>query len=154
LSNPRSKLYETSASEISARPPRPRVPNADCRRVSSGCLGGPTLRVIADLAHVPTSEALRPRASAPKRASDARDLPLWQRKQRLRKLVLIDFQAKLFRRQVRGRPITVKTVRNLIDWHFRALYRDARDIDHLVEGDPFARIPWPRVPRKKNQIPS
>lgn len=62
---------------------------------------------------------------------------------------LIDFQAELFRRQVRGRPITVKTARNLIDWHFRSLYRDARDIDHLVEGDPFARVPWPRVPRKK-----
>jgi integrase len=74
-----------------------------------------------------------------------RDVPLVQ----ITTVGLIDFQTELFRRQVRGRPITVKTVRNLIDWHFRALYRDARDIDHLVEGDPFARVPWPRMPRKK-----
>jgi Phage integrase, N-terminal SAM-like domain len=41
--------------------------------------------------------------------------------------VLKDFQAKLFQRTIRGRPIRVKTVRNIIDGHLRALYRDARE---------------------------
>jgi len=62
---------------------------------------------------------------------------------------LLDFRARLFERQVRGRPVAVKTVRNIMDWHFRSLYRDARDIDHLVDGDPFSRLPWPRLARKK-----
>ena len=62
---------------------------------------------------------------------------------------LLDFRARLFERRVHDRPITIKTVRNILDWHFRALFRDARDIDHLVTGDPFAEVPWPRAVQKK-----
>jgi integrase len=38
----------------------------------------------------------------------------------------------------------MKTARDIIDGTFRALYRDARDTDELVAGDPFAKLDWPR----------
>lgn len=59
--------------------------------------------------------------------------------------VLLDFRAVLFQRQFQGRTIKVKTVRNILDGNLRALYRDARDIDGLVEGNPFAALKWPRT---------
>jgi len=62
---------------------------------------------------------------------------------------LLEFRTELFKRTVRGQPISVKTVRNIVDWHFRAMFRDARDIDRLVTGDPFAELRWPKVPLKK-----
>ena len=39
--------------------------------------------------------------------------------------------------------LKMKTARDLIDGSFRALYRDAREIDGLVAGDPFAALRWP-----------
>ena len=41
----------------------------------------------------------------------------------------------------RGSPS--KTVRNIIDGSFRAMVRDARDIDGLITSDPFAAVQWP-----------
>jgi integrase len=44
----------------------------------------------------------------------------------------------------------VKTVRNIIDSSFRALYRDARaGIEELKGRDPFIDIQWPRSQREK-----
>ncbi len=42
-----------------------------------------------------------------------------------------------------GRGLKMKTARDIIDGSFRALYRDAREIDGLVTGDPFAALRWP-----------
>ena len=60
---------------------------------------------------------------------------------------LKSFQGSLFQRTVRGRPVKVKTVRNIVDGYLRALYRDAREEledKGLVLRDPFARLRWPR----------
>jgi integrase len=58
---------------------------------------------------------------------------------------LIDFRVELLKR---GR--SVKTVRNIIDSSFRALYRDARaEIEDLKGRDPFIDIQWPRSQREK-----
>jgi integrase len=43
---------------------------------------------------------------------------------------------------------SLKTVRNIIDWHLRALWNDAL-ADELVDHDPFTNIKWPRVQSKK-----
>jgi len=59
--------------------------------------------------------------------------------------VLLDFRAELFRRQFQGRTISVKTVRNILNGHLRAFWRDVRDVDGLIEGNPFAALKWPRT---------
>jgi integrase len=74
-----------------------------------------------------------------------RDVPLNQ----VTTPVLLDFRSQLLKRTVKGRTIKLKTVRNIIDFHFRSLYRDAREIDRLVLEDPFAAIPWPRSIKPK-----
>src|SRR5438093_8986400 len=57
---------------------------------------------------------------------------------------LEDFRAYLTRPEREGgRGLKMKTARDLIDGSFRALYRDARGIDGLVAGDPFAALRWP-----------
>jgi hypothetical protein len=49
-----------------------------------------------------------------------------------------------FRISLLKRGLAVKTVRNIIDASFRALYRDARiDIEVLQGKDPFIDIHWP-----------
>ncbi len=45
--------------------------------------------------------------------------------------------------------LSVKTVRNIIDGSFRAMVRDARDIDGLIAGDPFAALKWPEKETQK-----
>ena len=65
---------------------------------------------------------------------------------------LREFRRQLSERTVRDRPISMKTVRNVIDWHFRALYRDAREEleeQGIVLGDPFTRLRWQKVIREK-----
>ncbi len=58
---------------------------------------------------------------------------------------LNDFRVALLKR-----GLAVKTARNIIDAHFRALYRDSRiEIEVLQGKDPFIDIHWPRLPRKK-----
>lgn len=42
------------------------------------------------------------------------------------------------------RGLSLKTCRNIIDSSFRALVRDARQIDNLVDRDPFESVTWPR----------
>ena len=43
----------------------------------------------------------------------------------------------------------MKSARTIIDASFRACYRDARKIDHLIDTDPFAVLDWPRLPSPK-----
>lgn len=65
---------------------------------------------------------------------------------------LREFRRWLCERTVHGRPISIKTVRNVIDWHFRALYRDAREEleeQGIVLGDPFTRLRWQKTIREK-----
>jgi hypothetical protein len=74
-------------------------------------------------------------------------LPFWRHVPlvEVRGARLKEFQASLFERRVCGRPIKVKTARNIIDGHFRALLRDAREeLDHLPLGDPFRSLRWPK----------
>lgn len=44
------------------------------------------------------------------------------------------------------RELSLKTVRNVIDATFRALWRDARKVDYLVDRDPFQALQCPRIP--------
>ena len=43
------------------------------------------------------------------------------------------------------RELSLKTVRNVVDAHFRAMIRDARMVDGLIEKGPFAALQWPRM---------
>src|SRR2546427_9215616 len=57
---------------------------------------------------------------------------------------LLDFRGLLTRPEREGgRGLKMKTARDLIDGSFRALYRDAREVDGPVAGDPFAVLRWP-----------
>jgi len=59
---------------------------------------------------------------------------------------LEDFRSLLTRPEADGgKGLKVKTARCIIDGTFRALYRDARETDHLVGNDPFAALRWPRL---------
>jgi integrase len=49
-------------------------------------------------------------------------------------------------RTPRGTTRTVKAVRNIIDWHFRSLWRDAESEGY---AGPFPSLDWPRVQRLK-----
>jgi integrase len=51
------------------------------------------------------------------------------------------------RRALRERGLAVKTIRNIVDGTFRALYRDARH-EGLATGDPFVALDWPRLERR------
>jgi integrase len=58
---------------------------------------------------------------------------------------LVEFRVALLRKK-----LSVKTVRNVIDGSFRAMYRDARAEYKDLQGyDPFAHVQWPRVQRDK-----
>jgi integrase len=96
--------------------------------------------------------AVRPSAAKRHRWTfESTILPVWRHVplSQITLAALVDFRARLFERKVRDRPISLKTVRNISDWHFRALSREARDIDHLVTANPFAELRWPKPPRKK-----
>ncbi len=55
-----------------------------------------------------------------------------------------------FRMQLLRQGLSVKTVRNVIDGSFRALYRDARaELEELMGRDPFIDIRWPSNQRAK-----
>ena len=41
--------------------------------------------------------------------------------------------------------LSLKTTRNVIDATFRAMVRDARTEDDLIDTDPFAALKWPRA---------
>jgi len=58
---------------------------------------------------------------------------------------LVDFRTHL--QEVRG--LSLKSCRTIIDASFRAMMRDARKIDHLIETDPFAALDWPRPTLQK-----
>jgi hypothetical protein len=63
----------------------------------------------------------------------------------LKTAMLRSWQAELLK------TLKVKSVRNIIDSSFRALYRDARaEIDELEGKDPFLDVRWPKV---KHQAP-
>jgi hypothetical protein len=40
--------------------------------------------------------------------------------------------------------LSLKSVKNIIDASFRAMIRDARTVDYLIEKDPFEALVWPR----------
>lgn len=62
--------------------------------------------------------------------------------------VLLDLQTYLLhdipRRKKGAKGLAVKTVRNIIDGSYRAMIRDAREIDKMTIDDPFEAIPWPK----------
>jgi hypothetical protein len=61
------------------------------------------------------------------------------------------FRAMLLRDETkRGTTPTLKAVRNIIDWHLRALWRDA---EREGVAGPFPRLDWPRVYRAKPDPP-
>jgi integrase len=45
--------------------------------------------------------------------------------------------------------LSLKRVKNIIDGSFRAMTRDARTVDYLIEKDPFEVLAWPRKPLSK-----
>ena len=58
--------------------------------------------------------------------------------------VLVDLRQRLL-----NSGLNPKTVRNIIDSSFRAMVRDARTIDYLIESDPFAALLWDRTKKPK-----
>jgi len=40
--------------------------------------------------------------------------------------------------------LSLKSVKNIMDGSFRAMIRDARTVDYLIEKDPFGALVWPR----------
>src|SRR5262249_33703979 len=57
-----------------------------------------------------------------------------------------------FRTGLLKKGLTLKTARNVIDGTLRALLRDARTVDKLIQHDVFADLPpkwWPRRPKLK-----
>jgi integrase len=55
-----------------------------------------------------------------------------------------------FRLALLKRGLSLKTIRNILDASFRALYRDARaEIDALKGKDPFIELQWPRLPKQR-----
>ena len=57
---------------------------------------------------------------------------------------LVDFKTTLTAAEPKGKGLKMKTARDVIDGTFRAIYRDARTVDHFVMDDPFAGVTWPR----------
>ncbi len=55
--------------------------------------------------------------------------------------ILEEFRAYL----LNERGLSIKSCRNVIDASFRAMMRDARKVDYLIERDPFEALTWPRV---------
>jgi len=47
-----------------------------------------------------------------------------------------------------ARGLALKTVRNIMDASFRAMVRDARTVDQLIDRDPFTGVIWPRLPKR------
>ena len=58
---------------------------------------------------------------------------------------LLDFRTYL----TDERGLKMKSARTIIDASFRAMMRDARKIDNLIDTDPFAALDWPRLPSPK-----
>ena len=58
---------------------------------------------------------------------------------------LLDFRTYL----TDERGLKMKSARTIIDATFRAMMRDARKIDHLIDTDPFEALDWPRLPVQK-----
>lgn len=49
------------------------------------------------------------------------------------------------RSELRQRDLALKFVKNILAGSFKAMLRDARNIDGLMPQDPFAGVTWPRV---------
>jgi integrase len=58
---------------------------------------------------------------------------------------LIEFRAYL----LNERGLSLKSCRNVIDGSFRACIRDARQVDYLLDRDPFEALLWPRRQKPK-----
>ena len=57
---------------------------------------------------------------------------------------LLDFRAHLLEKGLK-----IKSCRIILDASFRAMMRDARRVDHLIETDPFEALDWPRLPASR-----
>lgn len=50
------------------------------------------------------------------------------------------------RAQLLQRGLSLKYVKNILGGSFKAMIRDAREIDRVITGDPFVGVRWGRVP--------
>jgi Arm DNA-binding domain len=57
----------------------------------------------------------------------------------LRSYLLQEYEAR-----TPTKRLSLKSVKNIIDGSFRAMIRDARTVDYLIEKDPFEALVWPR----------
>ena len=53
-----------------------------------------------------------------------------------------------FRAELLAKALKLKSVRNIIDAHFRAFWRDYMNATE-TDRNPFARLQWPRIQREK-----
>ena len=77
-----------------------------------------------------------------------RDVPL----QEITVGALREFRAPLAQRTIPDRPISQKTICNIIDGHLRPLYRDVREEleeQGILLGAPFSRLRWQKTIRAK-----
>lgn len=59
---------------------------------------------------------------------------------------ILGLRSSLLQRGLRDKPLTLKTAKNILVGSFRAMLRDARVVDHLLDRDPFDGVRWPRLP--------
>ncbi len=66
-------------------------------------------------------------------------------------LLVTDVTAKILQQlqeKLVGRGLSIKTVRNIMDSSFRAMMREVRTIDFLIDRDPFTALTWPRLAKR------
>lgn len=59
---------------------------------------------------------------------------------------ILGLRSSLMERGLRGKPLKLKSVKNILVGSLRAMLRDARVVDHLLDRDPFDGVRWPRLP--------
>jgi integrase len=59
---------------------------------------------------------------------------------------ILGLRSSLMERGLRGKPLKLKSVKNILVGSLRAMLRDARVVDHLLDHDPFDGVRWPRLP--------
>ena len=152
--------------------PKNRAKLAARARVISDEIRAGTFDYLRWFPHGNIADRTRPRAPSPLTIGEyaeqvwlprnqpplVREWCAWDYKKHLRKHILPAFQdvpfsevtpaaLEVFRRNLLTKNLALKTVRNIIDATFRALYRDART-DGFTQSDPFAALTWPRRPRQ------
>jgi len=59
---------------------------------------------------------------------------------------ILGLRSSLLQRGLRDKPLKLKTAKNILVGSLRAMLRDARVVDHLLDRDPFDGVRWPRLP--------